>query len=114
MTAAIIWSITSLIFISVLRVFRASALMLARATRTVVVCDHGNPRNRRATERHGDFTKDRMTPANFLQYAHTELQAYPTSEHVAAEVVRISPREYGFDVLCNLNARSRFAKCCWS
>ncbi len=77
----------------------SAALMLARATRKVVVCDNGKPRNRWASEMHGYLTRDRITPADFLQHAHSELQGYPTTEHVAAEVVRISPREYGFDVL---------------
>lgn len=77
----------------------SAALMLARATRKVVVCDNGKPRNRWATEMHGYLTRDRIKPADFLHHAHTELRAYPTTEHIGAEVVRISPREQGFDVL---------------
>jgi thioredoxin reductase len=54
----------------------SAALMLGRCRRRVLVCDVGEPRNRRATALHGYLTRDGTTPAAFNDLGRQELAPY--------------------------------------
>ncbi len=65
----------------------SAALILGRCRRTVLVCDTGKPRNRRAQAMHGYLTRDGMNPLEFLQRARRDLARYDTVVLREAEVV---------------------------
>lgn len=50
--------------------------MLGRCRRSVVVFDHGKPRNARSRALHGYLTRDGIPPADFLRLARAELDKY--------------------------------------
>ena|SRR5436190_7111802 len=54
----------------------SAALMLGRCRRRVLVCDVGEPRNRRAAALHGYLTRDGMAPAAFNDLGRRELPQY--------------------------------------
>ena len=54
----------------------SAALMLGRCRRSVLVCDLGQPRNRRSHALHGYLTRDGVAPADFNEMARGELPAY--------------------------------------
>jgi len=54
----------------------SAALMLGRCRRRVVVCDLGQPRNRRTTAVHGYLTRDGVAPAEFTELGRRELPVY--------------------------------------
>src|SRR4051812_9769230 len=54
----------------------SAALMLGRCRRRVLICDVGEPRNRRATALHGYLTRDGIAPAAFNDLGRRELPAY--------------------------------------
>jgi thioredoxin reductase len=54
----------------------SAALMLGRCRRRVLVCDLGQPRNRRAQALHGYLTRDGMAPGEFLEMGRRELTRY--------------------------------------
>ncbi len=54
----------------------SAALMLGRCRRRVLVCDVGQPRNRRSTALHGYLTRDGTAPALFNDLGRRELAAY--------------------------------------
>jgi thioredoxin reductase len=54
----------------------SAALMLGRCRRSVVVFDHGKPRNARSRALHGYLTRDGIPPADFLRLARAELDKY--------------------------------------
>ena len=54
----------------------SAALMLGRCRRSVLVCDLGQPRNRRSHALHGYLTRDGIAPADFNEMARGELPAY--------------------------------------
>jgi thioredoxin reductase len=54
----------------------SAALMLGRCRRRVLLCDLGQPRNRRSRGLHGYLTRDGIAPAELLAIGRSELQAY--------------------------------------
>lgn len=54
----------------------SAALVLGRATRSVVVFDSGQPRNRAARAIHGYLTRDGITPSQFIAQARADLRPY--------------------------------------
>jgi thioredoxin reductase len=54
----------------------SAALMLGRCRRRVLVCDLGQPRNRRSRALHGYLTRDGIEPSAFNDLGRRELPAY--------------------------------------
>jgi thioredoxin reductase len=54
----------------------SAALMLGRCRRSVLVCDFGQPRNRRSYALHGYLTRDGVAPLDFNELGRRELPAY--------------------------------------
>lgn len=54
----------------------SAALWLGRCRRNVIVFDHGRPRNAKAHEVHGFFTRDRTSPYALLQLGREQLEPY--------------------------------------
>jgi thioredoxin reductase len=54
----------------------SAALMLGRCRRRVLVCDVGEPRNRRAAALHGYLTRDGIAPTAFNELGRRELPPY--------------------------------------
>ncbi|MGH9309728.1 MAG: NAD(P)/FAD-dependent oxidoreductase [Vicinamibacterales bacterium] len=65
----------------------SAALMLGRCRRSVLVVDHGKPRNARSLALHGYLTRDGIAPATFLQHARKDLAQYDTVKVVDGEAV---------------------------
>ena len=53
----------------------SAALMLGRCRRRVLVCDAGEPRNRRARAAHAFLTRDGIAPEELLRIAREQLEA---------------------------------------
>src|SRR5205807_5334192 len=54
----------------------SAALMLGRCRRRVLLCDLGEPRNRRARAVHGYLTRDGIAPATLNEIGSAELPGY--------------------------------------
>jgi thioredoxin reductase len=54
----------------------SAALMLGRCRRRVLLCDLGQPRNRRSRALHGYLTRDGVAPADLNELGRRELAAY--------------------------------------
>lgn len=54
----------------------SAALMLGRCRRRVLVCDLGQPRNRRSRALHGYLTRDGIAPSSLTELGRRELPAY--------------------------------------
>src|SRR5437016_9735224 len=54
----------------------SAALMLGRCRRRVLVCDLGQPRNRRSPALHGYLTRDGIAPSAFNELGRKELASY--------------------------------------
>src|SRR5512142_2111729 len=54
----------------------SAALMLGRCRRRVLVCDLGQPRNRRSHALHGYLTRDGIPPARLNEIGRAELNGY--------------------------------------
>jgi len=54
----------------------SAALMLGRCRRRVLLCDVGEPRNRRSRELHGYLTRDGIEPREFNDRGRAELAKY--------------------------------------
>ncbi|VWC12523.1 NAD(P)/FAD-dependent oxidoreductase [Burkholderia lata] len=64
----------------------SAAMQLARARRRVLVIDAGRPRNRFAAHAHGFFGQDGKPPAQIVDEAAAQLDAYPTVRRIAGDV----------------------------
>ncbi|MBZ9907853.1 NAD(P)/FAD-dependent oxidoreductase [Mesorhizobium sp. BR115XR7A] len=62
----------------------SAAMQAARARRTVLVIDAGQPRNRFAAHSHGFLGQDGRTPGAILDDARRQLLAYPTARLATA------------------------------
>ncbi|TPK24447.1 NAD(P)/FAD-dependent oxidoreductase [Mesorhizobium sp. B2-5-9] len=62
----------------------SAAMQAARARRTVLVIDAGQPRNRFAAHSHGFLGQDGRTPGAILDNARRQLLAYPTARLATA------------------------------
>src|SRR5207248_11741308 len=78
----------------------SAALMLGRCRRRVLVCDLGQPRNRRSTALHGYLTRDGVGPAAFLDLGRRELGRYGI-EWRAIGVTAVCRSEHRFVVALN-------------
>jgi thioredoxin reductase len=65
----------------------SAALVLGRACRTVLIFDHGRPRNAATQAMHGFLTRDGIPPHEFRRIAHAELDKY---ENVRLEHATVS------------------------
>ena len=54
----------------------SAALMLGRCRRRVLLCDSGQPRNRRSRALHGYLTRDGVAPGSFNEMGRAELVKY--------------------------------------
>ncbi|HET6577396.1 MAG TPA: NAD(P)/FAD-dependent oxidoreductase [Gemmatimonadales bacterium] len=88
----------------------SAALMLGRCRRRVLVCDAGQPRNRRARAAHAFLTRDGIAPEELLRIAREQLAPYDTIEQRAAEVVDAARGAEGFEVRCADRTRLRCRK----
>jgi thioredoxin reductase len=73
----------------------SAAIVLARARRTVLVVDSGNPRNAPAVRMHGFLSRDGMPPAELLDIGRNELVRYGGTV-VRGEVSQITLDASGF------------------
>lgn len=76
----------------------SAALVLARACRTVLVFDHGHPRNGSAEALHGYLTRDGISPHDFRATARAELARYSEVRIIDREVTDAVCRESRFHV----------------
>jgi thioredoxin reductase len=88
----------------------SAALMLGRCRRRVLVCDAGEPRNRRARAAHAFLTRDGIAPEELLRIAREQLAPYDTIELRAAEVVDAARGGEGYEVRCADGTRLRCRK----
>jgi thioredoxin reductase len=72
------------------------ALVLGRAQRHTLLCDAGQPRNRRVTATHGFLSRDGISPAELRETAASQLAPYPAVERGAVTVDRVKPDPDGF------------------
>jgi thioredoxin reductase len=75
----------------------SAALMLARCRRRVLVCDIGQPRNRRSRALHGYLTRDGIAPSAFNALGRDEMAAYGV-EFRAVGVVGAQPADRHYRV----------------
>lgn len=87
----------------------SAALMLGRCRRHVVVCDLGEPRNRRSVALHGYLTRDGIAPREFNDLGRRELAEYGVEVRCAG-VTDAQRAGRGFDVTLSdrSHMRSRF------
>ena len=76
----------------------SAALVLARACRTVLIFDHGHPRNAATRHMHGFLSREGIPPGEFLRIAREDLKKYDTVRLEHAEVREASCVEGGFEV----------------
>jgi thioredoxin reductase len=76
----------------------SAALILARACRTVLVFDHGRPRNGSASQLHGYLTRDGVPPHDFRAMARDELSRYQAVRFVDLEVTEAACDDSRFHV----------------
>ncbi len=70
-----------------------AAQILGRCRRTVLICDHGRPRNAASRALHGYLTRDGIDPREFRAIGRQELRRYETVElrDVAATDAQCEP-----------------------
>jgi thioredoxin reductase len=77
----------------------SAALVLARACRTVIMFDHGHPRNAATRHMHGFLSREGIDPAEFRRIAREDLKKYDTVRLEHAEVTECRCIENGFEVM---------------
>lgn len=75
----------------------SAALQVARACRRVALVDAGAPRNRFAAHAHGFVGHEGVAPAEILRRMREELRAYDTATFIQDRVMRVAPRDGGFE-----------------
>ncbi|WP_088835307.1 NAD(P)/FAD-dependent oxidoreductase [Paenibacillus tyrfis] len=88
----------------------SAALVLGRARRSVMLIDDNRPRNAVTHASHGFLTRDGIEPAAFRRIAYEEVLAYPSVEHLQAEVADISKQADGFEIVMKTGERVRTKK----
>jgi thioredoxin reductase len=73
----------------------SAAIVLARARRTVLVVDSGEPRNAPAAHIHGFLSRDGLPPSELLDAGRHEIEAYG-AELVAGSVATVARQDDGF------------------
>src|ERR1043165_4005826 len=76
----------------------SASLVLARACRTVLVFDHGNPRNAATQHIHGFLSREGINPREFTRIAREDLKKYDTVKIEHAEVKSTHCVSGGFEV----------------
>lgn len=76
----------------------SAAIYLARARRSVVVVDAGQPRNRFAAESHGFLGQDGVAPFDMIAKARAQLLAYPSVRFVDDFATDVSMHADGFTI----------------
>lgn len=76
----------------------SAATQLARARRSVLVIDAGEPRNRFADHAHGFLGQDGEPPAAILAKARRQLAAYPTARMIDGRATLAAVADGGFEV----------------
>ena len=76
----------------------SAGLILGRARRSVVICDHGQPRSWASKAMHGFITREGMDPRALRARAREELAAFPKVLFRSAEVTHVSVTSGGFSV----------------
>jgi thioredoxin reductase len=73
----------------------SAALMLGRCRRGVLLCDLGQPRNRRSQALHGYLTRDGIAPSAFTDLGRGELPAYGVElRHIGVTGARLAGDHY--------------------
>jgi len=85
----------------------SAALVLARAGRSVVVLDAGDPRNAPAAHMHGYLSRDGMPPSELLAAGRAEVSNYGGTI-LPGTVVELAPDD-GTGFLVSLDAGERIA-----
>lgn len=85
-----------------------AAMMLARANRTVLLCDDGRPRNIRAQAMHYFPSRDGSKPTEFREAFHRDLAHYPHVLFKSTRVLDINRQEKGF--VAQLTSETIFAR----
>ncbi|NWF32295.1 NAD(P)/FAD-dependent oxidoreductase [Stenotrophomonas sp. SAM-B] len=79
----------------------SAALQLARACRTVLVIDQGQPRNERAEKAHGCLGWDGVAPAHILEMGRQQLLAYDRVQWATDQAITATGSlETGFAIHC--------------
>lgn len=87
----------------------SAALMLGRCRRRVLVCDLGEPRNRRSKAIHGYLTRDGIAPLEFNNLGRCELPAYGVElRHTGVTGARWMDDHYGVALADGSEAQARF------
>ncbi len=76
----------------------SAAMQLARARRTVLIVDAGQPRNRTAPAAHGFFGQDGQQPRAMIAAARAGVLAYPTARFLSGEAIAARRGDDGFVV----------------
>jgi thioredoxin reductase len=84
----------------------SAALMLGRCRRRVLLCDLGEPRNRRTRALHGYLTRDGIPPLEFNALGRSELTPYGVQcRHIGVHLAERLPD--GFEVCLTDGSRER-------
>jgi thioredoxin reductase len=87
----------------------SAALMLGRCQRRVLLCDRGEPRNRRSAALHGYLTRDGIAPADFNAAGRRELAQYGVEFlAVAVSTARRAKGSFEVSLADGRRERSRF------
>lgn len=76
----------------------SASLVLARACRTVLIFDHGHPRNAATQHMHGFLSREGINPREFIRIAREDLKKYETVKIEHAEVQSTHCVSGGFQV----------------
>ena len=76
----------------------SAALVLARACRTVIMFDHGKPRNAATRHMHGFLSREGIDPGEFRRITREDLKKYDAVRLEQAEVTACTCIEGGFEV----------------
>ena len=87
----------------------SAALVLARACRSIVVIDNGNPLNSPARRMHGYLSRDGINPRRLLQIGRKQLERYG-ADLLDGEVVEARRLKTGFSVRTGSGQRFRSRK----
>jgi thioredoxin reductase len=87
----------------------SAALMLGRCRRRVLVCDVGEPRNRRSRALHGYLTRDGIAPTELNELGRRELGHYGVSfQCVGVTAVQNDGHAYRVSLANGTEERARF------
>jgi thioredoxin reductase len=87
----------------------SAALMLGRCQRRVLVCDLGEPRNRRSRALHGYLTRDGIAPPEFNELGRRELAQYGIEVRcVGVTGAELAPDHYRIEFANGQHELARF------